>query len=430
VLSDFGIAKTLESVDGFTKTGMLVGSQFYASPEQLHDTSSVDAHTDIFSLGIVLYEMITGYIPSNNNFKEPLKDPQEYVPELPKELYGILSKALAENPKKRYRNMEEFTLALEYLLSANGETKNTKIAFRGVGLISLVSIILLIFMGVIISDSVKTFLTDLWPDSPTTEVTPTASSPTKIPLEAENLPTEIPLPLGKAMQLIPLDEFKMGSNEINDERPVHTVILYPFYIDEYEVTNAQYKACMYAGVCQPPKDFSSHTRSRYFYNSEFEDYPVLYVDWNMAKTYCEWRGARLPTEAEWEKAARGTDGRTYPWGETLDCEHANYGQDISADCVGDTTPVGNYESGQSVYGLYDMAGNVNEWVADWYRYDYYKTLGNGFFNPKGPERGDVRVLRGGSWSFSTGDVRSANRNGFDQVTADDSIGFRCAKDPK
>jgi formylglycine-generating enzyme required for sulfatase activity len=228
------------------------------------------------------------------------------------------------------------------------------------------------------------------------------------------------------MCLVPQGEFIMGSNERNnDEEPVHTVFLDAFYIDKFEITNAQYKICVDAGVCQLPKDFSSNTHSSYFDNPEFDHYPVINVDWNMAKTYCEWRGARLPTEAEWEKAARGSDARTYPWGEVLDCEHANYGQNNSGACVGDTTPAGSYEIGQSIYGLHDMAGNVNEWVSSLYQsYPYSMEDGREDLEASG-----VRVFRGGSWSFITGDIRSANRNGYGATIFNDNIGFRCAKNP-
>ncbi|GAB4504909.1 MAG: hypothetical protein Fur0043_19040 [Anaerolineales bacterium] len=233
-------------------------------------------------------------------------------------------------------------------------------------------------------------------------------------------PAEITDAKGVPMRLVPAGEFTMGSNSGYDEKPVHTVYLDAFYMDKYEVTNALYKACVDAGVCDPPKESNSHTRDSYYGNPEFDDYPVIYVDWNMAKAYCQWRGARLPTEAEWEKAARGTDGRTYPWGEGIDCDKANYD-----GCKGDTTKVGSYENGKSPYGLYDLAGNVWEWVADWYSDTYYQSSPSS--NPLGPSSGQYRVLRGGSWGSDGDGVRSANRSDGASDLIYFLVGFRCAR---
>jgi eukaryotic-like serine/threonine-protein kinase len=228
------------------------------------------------------------------------------------------------------------------------------------------------------------------------------------------------------MMLVPVGNFSMGSDTgENDEKPMHTVYLDAYYVDKYEVTNKLYKACVEAGVCQPPVKTSSVTRASYYANSQFDNYPVIYVDWNMANAYCEWRRARLPTEAEWEKAARGTDGRIYPWGANIDCPFANYSGSEKGACVGDTTPVGSYANGVSPYGVYDMVGNVWEWVNDWYSETYYQSSPTE--NPLGPDSGQGRVLRGGSWYSNDLDVRSASRDRYDPTSPNDNIGFRCSR---
>ena len=264
---------------------------------------------------------------------------------------------------------------------------------------------------------------------PTNTTVPTqVFTPTTAPLSEEMTDSK-----GVVMRFISAGEFTMGSGEANhpdnsDERPAHKVYLDTFYIDKYEVTNKLYKACVDAGTCQPPLGSESYTRSSYYDNPQFDHYPVILVGWDMAKTYCEWRGAQLPTEAQWEKAARGTDARTYPWGEGIDCSKARY----QGGCKDDTAQVGSYESGVSPYGVYDMAGNVMEWVADWYSETYYQNSPTS--NPLGPDSGsgENRVLRGGSWISVDNDVRSTSRNwpwnSFGRGPhASVEIGFRCAR---
>ena len=248
------------------------------------------------------------------------------------------------------------------------------------------------------------------------------------------LPVVASIPLFDTAEeiLIPAGSFQMGCDSSNPaescnswEQPLHTVTLSAYSIDKYEVTNARYKACVAAGGCTVPGSVDSSKRSPYYGTSTYADYPVLNVDWFQANAFCAWAGKRLPTEAEWEKAARGSsDTRKYPWGNSApDCTKTNYDS-----CVGDTSRVGSYPSGASPYGVMDMAGNVDEWVQDWYGSSYYSVSPSN--NPQGPETGTYRVLRGGSWvRFDfVGDVRSALRSVLPPRPLDlDSNGFRCVR---
>ena len=165
--------------------------------------------------------------------------------------------------------------------------------------------------------------------------------------------------------------FIMGSNYFSWTKPIHTVMLDAFWIDQTDVTNGMYSKCVKAGTCQHPiNNTLSISFSRYG-NPEFDNYPVVDVDWDRANAYCQWAGRRLPTEAEWEKAARGTDERTYPWGEVIDSTRANYGDNVQ----GTTTAVGRLSQPVPVHSAHwILAGNVWQWVADWYNADYYAKL--------------------------------------------------------
>ncbi len=252
--------------------------------------------------------------------------------------------------------------------------------------------------------------------------TTTATANSATPTKTSTPPTPMP------MVNVPAGDFIMGSSDgdaqaSGDEKPQHTVYLDAFQIDKYEMTNALYIQCVDAGKCYPPSTVSSYTRSSYYGDPAFDNYPVINVSWFDAKAYCEWAGKRLPTEAQWEKAARGTDGRIYPWGNTWDATKLN--SLVSSPSPVDTTTVGSYPSGASPYGVLDMAGNVWEWVADWYDPNYYGHSPKR--EPQGPSSGQYKVLRGGSWDNGLADARVANRDYGVPIYYYAHLGFRCVK---
>ncbi len=204
--------------------------------------------------------------------------------------------------------------------------------------------------------------------------------------------------------------------------PARTVTLNAFWIDQTEVTNKMYKTCVDADICKPPFQSDSYKRDHYFGNPRYDEYPVIYIAWEQAETYCTWAGRRLPSEAEWEKAARGTDGRLYPWGNNKPTSTlSNYSL-----YEGDTTPVKKYPNGTSPYGAYDMTGNVWEWTADWYDGNYYKAAPSS--NPTGPYFGIDKVSRGSAWIYYDFDTFVTDRYGNAPKTTNNIIGFRCARD--
>jgi len=274
------------------------------------------------------------------------------------------------------------------------------------------------------------------PETPV-EATPGASlPPTDLPLPSETpSATTLPTPTlgigssqvspvdGMTLLYVPAGAFSMGSEAgYSDERPVHTVSLSAFWVDQSEVTNGMYAACESAGECARPRRKSSNLIDGYYGFEGYLDYPVIFISWQDAADYCAWVGRRLPTEAEWEKAARGTDERPYPWGSAPpDATLANFNHNLD-----DVSRVGSYQDGKSPYGAFDLAGNVMEWTADWYAEDYYSFSPE--LDPPGAESGLHRVVRGGSWKGNESGVRSAHR--FIQLPDSPSfdLGFRCVQD--
>jgi formylglycine-generating enzyme len=211
-----------------------------------------------------------------------------------------------------------------------------------------------------------------------------------------------------------------------DEYPRHEVFLNDYDIDTYEVTHGRYAEFIKATGHRSPQHTKNPARTLWTGSAvpdSLRERPVINVDWYDADAYCRWAGKRLPTEAEWEKAARGTDGRRFPWGNVEPTDkHLNYNQRWRGENT--LMPVGSYEAGKSPYGAYDMAGNVWEWVADWYDPLYYEKSPS--TNPQGPETGTHKVLRSSGWSVETPLVRIFTRVQSDPLNRNDSTGFRCA----
>jgi formylglycine-generating enzyme required for sulfatase activity len=245
---------------------------------------------------------------------------------------------------------------------------------------------------------------------------------------------------GMILKYVPAGEFLMGASETDaaandDERPQHMVALDGFWIDSTEVSNGMYASCVKEGACTPPVEDSSLSRRTYASAPSCSGYPVVEVSWQQAADYCHWAGRRLPTEAEWEKAARGTDARVFPWGndypsdavanlcgrECLRIEPRDPGID---DGYLDTAPVGSFEIDRSVFGVLDMAGNVAEWVADRGQADYYSVSPS--VNPAGPIAGETRVFRGGAFVTIGSAARLSARGYLLPTTTSNFIGFRCA----
>lgn len=297
-----------------------------------------------------------------------------------------------------------------------------------------------------------------------TKASPPTDAPTKPPTASLGIgSTKVSEKDGMTLLYVPAGKSPMGassadSQALNNEKPLSEITLDAYWIDQTEVTNAMFAKCVADGGCAEPRKMVGTDRNHYYDNPDMADYPIIYINWNNASDYCEWAGRRLPTEAEWEKAARGEDNRVYPWGnEKLSCDLANYWAWDYYDtwneragepkgCSQGPQKVGSYSRGASPYGALDMLGNVGEWVADWYQGDYYSIRPD--INPKGPVSGQYRVVRGlmgwftqqnQQWIRHQGhlydfadfqfNVRIGLRSYYSESRAFYDLGFRCAATP-
>jgi len=471
-ITDFGIARLI-GTEPLTDSEHL-GTPHYMSPEQSVNPRAVDHRSDIYSIGCILYEMASGQPPFGyytdltafqiiqKHVEEPPKPLSDVNPSLPRYYVDATEKCLAKKPENRFDGCGEMLDALRKssVLEQKREVQNEIGADREV---------------IVINETQKPHSRKLtYPEDESNMILPgehilqivkKLDADTNLsaqfkkaaweevlkelaginPLKAKDrelvkyirrridywdkkssvqiVPMDVDLNGYEGMVRIPAGIFEMGDHfgkGEKDERPVHAVYISEFWMDIHLVTNKEYKKCVEAGICYPPKESRSATRINYYSDKRYDDYPVIYIDGEDARTYSEWIGKRLPTEAEWEYAARGGLWQLrYPNGNRISKRDANYNYDGSTD----TTEVGSYHP--NGYGLYDMAANVWEWVSDWYDENYYKISPTR--NPQGPSSGEVRVVRGGSFDCYVFCARVSYRDWRIPANRCNDLGFRCVK---
>ena len=466
---------------GLPGLGVRPNATGYGSPEQ-QAQADIGPTADVYSLGATLYSLLTGIVPPNPLSRETglsdLIPAREANPDIEPYLSIVAGRAMSLRADTRYDTAEEFGRALARpagrpapvvspMRRAGPEPAVTTTAVvpprvkpkarrqvQGRIIIGLVGLLAFVLASIgffyltnlerpeqaqgpaataTLQSAVIAALTQLAPTpSPTPE--PTAPpTPTPVPFITET---------GSRMIYVPGGTFDIGddSSEQNDEKPARMITLDSFYIDETEVTNGAYAQCVDAGACPRPDRAGATYYQTYFGDPNFDDYPVINVSWYDADAFCTWRGARLPSEAEWEYAA-SFDPRErvkfkYPWGDTFDGNRLNF-CDVNCqrddrgfewdDGFRDTAPVAGYPDGRSPKGIYDMLGNVMEWVGDWYDFRAYRTITE--TNPRGPVDGEFKVIRGGSWYTPPGQIGNVMRDNLDPTVSQSTLGFRCAMLP-
>ena len=452
-LTDFGLAQVGDESMRSNSDSNHPGTPAYMSPEQGGGSGYLYPASDLYSLGCVLFEMITGV--GYKQAKRNGKTLRNLLPEVPQWLEDALMKVLVRDPDERPQTVEELADLLdggrrskeaqekaqraaeeEAQRQAQGEAEEKgRIEAERIKAQAAADEKVRIEAERIKSQAEAEEKARIEAE----RVRRQAESEEKARIEAERLrlqaaaeekarhkaivepqagTTRVREKDGAVMVYVPAGEFLMGSNDkdkdaLSNEKPQHKVYLDDYWIDRTPVTNAMYRKAVEAGACTKPHD------TKHYDDPKYRDHPVVYVDWNQAQAYCQWVGGILPSEAQWEKAARGTDGRIYPWGnQTPDKSLSNFGGN-----VGDTTSVGNYPKGASPYGSLDMAGNVWEWANDWYDGNYYQN--SPVKNPRGADSGQYRVVRGGSWGMVSWALRSASRVRVLPINGVDHGGFRC-----
>lgn len=470
---------------GLPGLGIAQGTSGYAAPEQ-QSQKSVSATTDQYALGATLYALLTNRAPTDALKRqaglEELHLARDVNPNVPAYLSMVAQRAMSLKPELRYENVGQFAKGLEVAhdraVRPNGtpeplpptiipeprkipqrqllqQRRRRSMQRRTIyALLSILGILLFVGAGwgvfqlggaedatsesAISAEptSVSALAQALTEIAPTPTVSPTPTVP----------PTPTPEPIidestGASMVFVSGGVFQMGSSDEeadDDMQPVHRVSLDPYFIDLTEVTNAQYATCVDDGICTPPQSPNATYHPAYYGDENYDDYPVIFVNWNQAQQFCEWRGGRLPTEAEWEFAAgfriAAAEKTKYPWGNAMPEAVANFcdvncSRDLRDpnynDEFNDTAPVTSFEEGRSPFGLYNMGGNVMEWVFDWYDNDYYAESAE--INPSGPAQGTARVLRGGSWYNTQQSLEVARRGSYVPEVARATLGFRCAR---